>query len=74
MTGPIVDHIDWLALLTSPPVALAIVAVLFVTIVFLDRASKRRGRERERHLRALERIARAQDVANSRQDQPRRDP
>lgn len=45
-------------------------AVLFVTIVFLSEYSKRRARDRERHLRSLERIA--QNVAESRQDQPGR--
>lgn len=67
MEGPIIDHVDWGALLTTPPVLIAIVAVVFVTIVFLSEASKRRARERERHLRALERIAKA------REDQVRRD-
>ncbi len=74
MVGPIAAHIDWGALFLSPFGLVLVLAVLFVTIVFLAEAQKRRGRERERHLRALERIARAQDVANARQDQPRRDP
>lgn len=72
MVGPIAAQTDWTALIVGPFGLIVGLAVLFVTIVFLDRASKRRARDRERHLRALEKIA-AQNVANSRQDQPGRD-
>lgn len=43
------------------------IPALFLAIVFISEAAKRRARERERHLRALERIAKASE------DQVRRD-
>ena len=49
------------------------VPALALALVFLDRGLRRRARDRERHLRALEQIARSQHVANAREDQPGRD-
>lgn len=60
---------DYGALFASPVGVIALIAVVFVTIVFLSQASKRRARDRERHLRALEAIARSQHVADPREQQ-----